>query len=122
MTRKPFARGNEGETLIEDQIIEGAATRSLDFKVLGPEQAAEVKAAYANVHRLFKEKMDAEQVLEKRLRELFGKRVQKNESISFADQRDNQGYAILYRYEVYADRQTKSAHNSLADASASNPA
>lgn len=103
---------------MQDKIIEGAATHSLDFKVIGPEQANEIRNAYAAIHNLFVQKLAAEQALEKRLRELFGKRVQKNESICFADQRQGDGgYAILYRYEVYVSREIKSAHNSLADVS-----
>src|ERR1700674_3900901 len=89
-----------------DQIIEGAATRTLDFQVLSPEDAIEIQERYAAIHKLFEEKLALEQSLEKRLRELFGSKVRKNESIAFCKQDRGGKYAVLYRYEVYADKET----------------
>jgi alpha-ketoglutarate-dependent taurine dioxygenase len=98
---------------MSDLIIEGATKSSLDFKILSEIETAEIKASYAEIHELFLKKLAAEQALAKRLRELFGKKVGQNESISFAEQSP---IGVLYRYEVYASKTIKSAHNSLADA------
>lgn len=103
---------------MNDLIIEGAARGHLDFKILDAEQTREIKERYAAINALFLQKLEAEQALAKRLRELFGKKVKQNESICYGEQGDS---SILYRYEVYTSKEIKSAHNTLADAGKAEP-